>query len=250
VVAVQLIRPQLAFDVNAAHEITAGESTEEYLKRLLAPVPREGWVMEPKLDGNRWQVHIDDPATARSADGHELERHERSGSRTVRSIGGRNGKEHDTPAALKRAVEGLPGGTVLDGELLLSPPPQSATSFVVFDVLAWPVIEGNVMELSWENRRLILDYAIKPALVGDFVQLVPVGPVDEDVLVSWVVEHGMEGAVCKRKSASYRPGSRRRDAFVKIKPKQTTDAIVYGFEMGEGQSNRDRCRCGWWRRAR
>jgi ATP-dependent DNA ligase len=59
------------------------------------------------------------------------------------------------------------------------------------------------------------------------------------VLELWV-QYGAEGAVCKRKDASYSSGGRPRSGFVKIKPKQTTDAIVFGWEMGEGKSNRDR----------
>ncbi len=60
------------------------------------------------------------------------------------------------------------------------------------------------------------------------------------VLEGWL-DAGIEGAVLKRRDAPYLPGSRRRDGFVKIKPKQTTDATVVGWKYGEGASNKEIC---------
>jgi ATP-dependent DNA ligase len=236
------MKPMLAFDPSMAHEVVAGEPQREYLGRLLAPIPTNGtWVMEPKLDGIRWQVLID-------------QQHERVGPdwKDVRSIGGRNLKEHQTPMHLANALAPLPAGTILDGELVAGDCSSDVGSlsqrgkqhFVVFDVLAF---DGHdTTRHPWDERHELLvgiarEYGFAGvAGVDDGAVVVPVvAEVSLDVLCAWV-EAGCEGAVCKRRDAPYSSGGRPRSGFVKIKPKQTTDAIVVGWEMGEGKSNRDR----------
>jgi ATP-dependent DNA ligase len=226
------IAPQLAHDVSMAHEFDPEEPTLEYLRRLLAPVPTNGtWVMEPKFDGWRWQTHVlmTEPGAAN----------------WVKSIGGRNGKDHSgSVPEIDQALAHLPAGTVLDGELvweggLVGSRATKKATYVVFDVLR--LGDESTMSKSWTERRLILENEI--AFDGQTVVLAPVTDVDEhsaEILAGWV-ELGVEGAVVKRKSAPYLPGSRRRDGFVKIKPKQSTEAVVLGWEYGKGDSNRSRC---------
>jgi ATP-dependent DNA ligase len=198
------IPPQLAFDANGDLGFVPEAS-------------RDAWVMEPKWDGWRWQVHITEAG--------------------VRSIGGRNGKEHDgAPAIDAILMEQLPAGTILDGEMIWEDglPSNRLASYVAFDILA--VAGSHVYSRPWHERRRLLEAALD-GVVGQ-VSIAPYGPVDDYVLDRWL-ELGMEGCVLKRKDAPYRPGSRRRDGFVKVKPQATTDAIVTGYVMGKGASNRD-----------
>jgi bifunctional non-homologous end joining protein LigD len=205
------IRPQLAYDVHG--DIDA--------------VPRDGeWVIEPKLDGWRWQVHV------------ALD--------SVICFGGRNGV-HPTPAALEVLAQ-LPAGTVLDGELMAG----SASSdvgridltdtrvFVVFDVLS--IGTHDAMHMPWSHRRPLVERVVRdvnsPKVIATSVCEKP--ELFRDVFAT-ILELGGEGVVAKRKAAPYRPGSRRRDGFLKVKPQQTTDAIVRGWEWGEGASNGHRC---------
>jgi ATP-dependent DNA ligase len=204
--APQYIPPQLAYDANGNLDFVPEHQ-------------RDAWVMEPKWDGWRWQVHIVE-------DG-------------VRSIGGRNGKKHTGPPAVDAILaDALPVGTVLDGEVLWQGGLSSSrlARFVAFDILA--VAGHDVCSRPWTERRRLLEVALKDVPKDGCVQIAPYGPVDEAVLAEWL-ELGMEGAVLKRKDAPYRPGSRRRDGFVKVKPQATTDAIVIGYEMGKGASNKD-----------
>jgi ATP-dependent DNA ligase len=237
---VKPLKPQLAFDPSMAHEIVEGESQRDYLARLLAPIPTDGsWVMEPKLDGVRWQVLIDDAWDQVGPDVIKLAK--------VTSVGGRNLKQHATPRHIGEALKELPAGTILDGELVAGDmssdvgrvDQRGKQKYVVFDVLAFNGLD--VTRHPWSARRELLEQMLLRcgAMDSGCVDVTPVTDVDLDVLCQWV-GYGAEGAVCKRKDASYRPGSRSRSAFVKIKPKQTTDAIVEGFEMGEGKSNRHR----------
>jgi ATP-dependent DNA ligase len=199
------IPPQLAYDANGNLD-------------FVPAVRRHEWVMEPKWDGWRWQAHI------------EADR--------VRSIGGRNGKKHTGPPAVDAILrDALPAGTILDGEILWQKGLSSSriATFVVFDVLA--VAGVDVCSRPWTERRRLLDAMVFPK--GGAVSIAPYGPVDDDVFAQWL-EMGMEGCVLKRKDAPYRPGTRRRDGFVKVKPQATTDAIVIGYEMGKGASNRHR----------
>jgi ATP-dependent DNA ligase len=200
------IPPQLAYDANGNLDFVPERH-------------RDLWVMEPKWDGWRWQVHIE-------ADG-------------VRSIGGRNGKKHTGPPAVDAILhDHLPEGTVLDGEILWQSGLSSTrvARFVAFDVLA--VAGTDVCSRPWHERRELLELALIDVPASGCVSVAPYGPVDDNVFAEWL-ELGMEGAVLKRKDAPYRPGSRRRDGFVKVKPQSTTDAIVVGYEMGKGASNRD-----------
>jgi ATP-dependent DNA ligase len=95
----------------------------------------------------------------------------------------------------------------------------------------------------WSARRELLEGLMMKfgeLAESPHVQITPVADVDLGVLCGWV-EVGAEGAVCKRRDAPYSSGGRPRSGFVKIKPKQTTDAIVRGWEWGEGKNNRERC---------
>jgi bifunctional non-homologous end joining protein LigD len=81
-------------------------------------------------------------------------------------------------------------------------------TFVIFDVLE--LAGDQTMALSYADRRLLLE----DVRLGDGPWIV--APVFEDgeALFTSVVEQGLEGIVCKRRSQPYRPGER---AWIKVK---------------------------------
>src|SRR4051812_48276739 len=105
------------------------------------------WVMEPKLDGWRWQAVIE-------ADG-------------VVCVGGRNGKTWPCPP-VQASLTALPAGTILDGELIPAEPGHQSTrvpsllarggyglTYVIFDVLR---LAGHpTTHLKWRERRELLE---------------------------------------------------------------------------------------------
>jgi ATP-dependent DNA ligase len=204
---VQLIAPMLAYDVQGD----------------FGRVPKEGgWVMEPKFDGWRWQVHV-------TAEG-------------VYSVGGRNGKRHDgaAPAVDAALSDHVPVGTVLDGEILWEGGESSSrlARFVVFDLL---VCNGsNLMKEPLSRRRATLEELMEPLDGLPAVSVSPMADVSEELFENWLAL-GMEGCVAKRANSKYRPGSRSQTGWLKVKARLTTDAIVTGWELGKGESNGDRC---------
>lgn len=187
-----------------------------------------GWIIEPKLDGWRWQVHV-------TPNG-------------VTSTGGRNGREYRTPPQLVASLSAVvPVNTILDGELLPlergmhAPKVGSLLSrggeglvFVAFDVLR--VTGHDVTGLSWRDRRELLEQCMAGvdahATTSAYVDR------DESIHQRWL-DLGFEGSVAKNPASTYHAGKRSRE-WMKVKPQETTDAIVMGWKMGEGASNRDR----------
>jgi bifunctional non-homologous end joining protein LigD len=188
--------------------------------------PNELWTMEPKLDGWRFIWHVKEEG--------------------VRVFGGRNGLEHtgDAPIIEEALAEALPPGTVLDSELVaergdlseaLSDPRKShLLRAYVFDAMFYD--GSSLMGEPWANRRRVLESM--SILFPEEAQLVPSVPLDQELYERWL-DDGFEGAVIKRKSSLYLPGSRRQD-WTKLKPQATAEAQITGYEMGKGESNGDR----------
>src|SRR4051794_5353740 len=114
-------------------------------KGHLGAVAREGWVMEPKLDGVRWQTWIAS--------------HDGRGGSEIRHWIGRNGNRATTTPEINAALAKLPADTVLDGELVTAgewgdraggQPKQ----LVVFDVLR--LAGHDTTMLPWMHRRELL----------------------------------------------------------------------------------------------
>jgi bifunctional non-homologous end joining protein LigD len=207
-----VIKPMLCFDA----------------KGDLGVVPREGWVMEIKLDGVRWQSWVG-PHDPR----HGIE---------VRHWIGRNGNRATATAEVDTVLRQLPSDTVLDGELMTegawgARAGGKRKQLVVFDVLR--LAGFDVTTLPWSHRRELLEKLAPILGTGPDVMLAAVAPVDEATLEKWL-ELGFEGAVAKREASLYRPGKRSRD-WLKIKPQETAEAVVIGWEYGKGASNRQLC---------
>ena len=164
------------------------------------------WAAEPKLDGWRSLVSVDEALVVRSRRGRHL--------------------THCVPEL--RPLEELRLRVVLDGELIvgagrledfyalsgrLAGKPRAgspAVVFIAFDVL-WHDGETVTAWPYQERRRLLESLTLGPVRVS------PSYPgEDADALLDGCEREGMEGLVLKRLSSVYRPGERSRD-WAKVK---------------------------------
>jgi ATP-dependent DNA ligase len=187
-------------------------------------LPRgDEWAYEPKLDGFRAIVFVDD------------------GDVYIQSRGGK---------ALGRYFPELgfaPGRYVLDGELVIKDsegnlefdalqsrihPAESRiallaeeipASYVVFDLLAER--DEALLEAPLAERRTRLEALAQRH--GD-LELTPLTP-DPEQAAAWL--QSSEGAMAKRLDAPYTPGKRR--GMVKVKRERTIDCVVLGWRPGK-----------------
>lgn len=202
------------------------------LPETLKAVPGDAWIMEPKWDGSRMLVVIEDGVR----------------------IYGRRGIEYT--AKLGRhaeALECLPDGTVLDTELVCltigedgsvsddwsgaqsivsSARPtraqQETVQLVVFDVLSYDGIDCRSLTLV--ERRAFLERVFEEHVFGDAVILTPQMESTEANYKA-LLAAGFEGAMVKRLDSRYVAGARGR-GWGRIKHTHTEDYVVVGWEPG------------------
>lgn len=182
------------------------------------------WPIEQKLDGIRLMV-------VRTEDG-------------VRTFGGRNGNEHTGGSPLvEQELLKLPPGTILDGEQVNGDGEltyradgelgDGVKRFVAFDVLQCG--SQDVRGQQYGARRTLLEAMFWALKFDDQIRLVEQST-DHAMHDAWL-EAGFEGSVAKNPAGLYREGKRSRD-MLKCKPQATADAVIVGYEMGKGQSNK------------
>jgi DNA ligase D-like protein (predicted ligase) len=157
----------------------------------------EGWSYEVKLDGHRLEAV-------------------RSGAKTTLYSGRRDvlNEKFDYIAA---ALEGLPDGTILDGELVALDDDgipnfdllqnfrsaQTSIVFYVFDILMHKGRDMTARPL-WERRHLLR----KTVQNNLHVVFLEVANLPGAEMLKFVRERGLEGVVAKRTNSVYQPGQR------------------------------------------
>lgn len=198
-----------------------------------APEPFDdpGWYFEPKWDGLRVLAFVQD-GTVRLL------------NRSLRPV-------QDRYPELVAALARLPS-CVLDGEVIApdeSGRPDFArlqrrmhltdraevkraalevpVRYVVFDVLYWA--GKDLRARPFEQRRQVLEQVpLEPPLLrGESVRG------EGTALFAAAQQLGLEGVVAKRADSPYQPGV-RSDRWVKVKARQTEEAVVVGFTPGRG----------------
>jgi bifunctional non-homologous end joining protein LigD len=193
------------------------------------PNDAERYRLEPKFDGWRTVIHIDETGAAHT-------------------YGGRNGSDYSGKVPyITDGLRGvLPPGTVIDGELIgangwgdvqgtmtrgVGPHVPSAAApaltLVAFDVL---LLNGqDIRQLEWQNRRSLLELIPWP----EHTFLTPSGEATAEAHVR-MLDMGMEGSVVKRIDSRYSSGS-RSPLWRKLKAIASEDGEIVGFEPGEGK---------------
>jgi ATP-dependent DNA ligase len=188
----------------------------------------DGWLYEPKWDGFRAIVFVDDgKAMVQSRDQKPFNRYF---------------PELDAPLAAQ-----IPNGTVVDGEIvivrrgvldfeamLLRIHPaksrvaklaeETPASFVIFDLLA---LNGEDLRgRPMAERRKLLEETFANATPP--IHLTP-ATTDRAIAADWFERFegaGLDGVVAKAKTLTYQPDKR---VMMKIKHKRTADCVVAGF---------------------
>ncbi|MFZ0088143.1 MAG: hypothetical protein WAL63_01460 [Solirubrobacteraceae bacterium] len=201
---------------------------EPMLSTRAAAWPSQGgWMMEPKWDGFRLLVSIDDHGGMRAW------------SRRGTSLGGRLD-------SLLAPLAGSPRGTVFDAELvaLSSRDGRAVQDFaavcratlqadtaaasklhvVAFDLL--DLAGENVRSLPWVRRTELLREAFPAGERLRLIQTRPASLAAHDQLVAL----GFEGSVLKRPGSTYRPG--RQTTWRKYKASHRATATLRDVRLG------------------
>jgi bifunctional non-homologous end joining protein LigD len=230
-----------------AHRLPASRlvpsGTTEALPAKLAPMLAEigeapfndpGWMWEPKLDGYRALVFIND-------DGVRL--HSRRGGLDLTRA---------FPALIAELAQQAVPGTIMDGEIAVfdaSGRPSFAALqervqlksekeiaaadrsvplvFFCFDLLYFAGVD--VRAAPYADRRRYLAQCLLPSA---HVQLVHAAQ-DGVALYEAALANGFEGAMGKRKDSRYEAG-RRSGAWLKVKSTHSAEFVVGGYTKGKG----------------
>ncbi|MCY4616743.1 MAG: non-homologous end-joining DNA ligase [Chloroflexi bacterium] len=198
------------------------------------PFDDPGWFFEPKLDGIRALVTIEDGAV------------------TLRARSGRD-ITAQYPALVRALAEQPVASAVLDGEIVtldergvpsfellqqrmgLQNAEEIAVAdaerpvlFFAFDVLS---LDGHdLRRVALEHRVEVLARVLLPT---PLVQRVETFAADGIAAFEAAKRLGLEGVVAKRRDSVYEAG-RRSQRWLKVKARQTGDFIVAGHHTGEG----------------
>lgn len=208
----------------------------EAAKDVAAIINAEGCVLEMKYDGIRLLAHVTDTG---------VEFWTRSGKSAT-------GKLPNVAADLAH----LPAGTWLDGEIVglriredgsiehnwstaqsvmgsnvdRAARMSHVLTYVVFDVLAIGGTDARSLPLS--KRRGLLEQMFAGSEFKS-CSLTPQMDASDEACAA-IIAAGFEGVIVKRLSAPYASGQRGK-GFYKIKATDTVDAVIMGYQPGEGK---------------
>ena len=178
----------------------------------------EGWLFEVKWDGYRGIATV------------------KGGEVALQSRSGKSDLTEQFPEIVAE-LSVLPD-CVIDGELAVlddegnssfeSMDAKAGASYVVFDVLE--VAGHDVRGRPLDERRKLLEELLKAS--GDRICVSPAFD-DGEALLAWAAAQKVEGIVAKRRTSTYREGS-RTEAWLKIKLRCEQEFAVVGWKPGEG----------------
>jgi bifunctional non-homologous end joining protein LigD len=217
--------------IRTAPSRCTGSFREEYLEST-------DWVAEPKLDGGRYQLHLEEDGLS------------------VHLFSRRDYPRIDKAANVPHFAKPCDGlaGTILDGEIIssravfpkLTPLPLGETTgilnslpakaiarqeaegklaYVVFDILSYCGHDVRQKPLC-ERRTLML--SVIATMNNPFVVAVPQSR-DKDGLFRSMISQGLEGTVIKNVNSPYGVN------WVKMKRVADFSVIVSGFKPGQGK---------------
>ncbi|MCY4454981.1 MAG: non-homologous end-joining DNA ligase [Chloroflexi bacterium] len=198
------------------------------------PFDDPGWFFEPKLDGIRALVTIEDGAVAlRARSGRDITAQYPT---LVRSLA----EQPVASAVLDGEIvtldeRGVPSFELLQQRMGLQNADEIAVAdaerpvlFFAFDILA---LDGHdLRRVALEHRVEVLARVLLP---GPLVQRVETFAADGIAAFEAAKALGLEGVVAKRRDSAYEAG-RRSPRWLKVKARQTGDFIVGGHHTSEG----------------
>jgi len=198
-------------------------------------VLQDEWVAEPKYDGYRALVHVEDgEATVYS--------------RRLKDI---TDSVPEMQEITWRTRDGQPGSYILDGEVMASDGSYTTTSEMVGSTQeralddrdehvtfhAFDVLYDNGYDAStdsYRERRERLRYIVGDQGPTDYIEMVPNGSISE--MLSYADDNDLEGIIAKRADAEYQFGKRSK-AWIKQKNTEVTvDLVMSSFVEGEGSN--------------
>jgi DNA ligase D-like protein (predicted ligase) len=204
---------------------TFAKHTAEFIETMdclpVATVPKgPEWTYELKLDGYRLEIV-------------------RTKGETTLYSRRRNILNRKFPY-IASALESLPEGTVIDGELVAMGPDgrpnfnllqnfrsaESHITYYAFDILIHKSRDLTMLPLS--ERRAILHSIINPA---EHVALSEVSNQTASQMLDFVRSHGLEGIVAKRVDSVYQPGQ-RTGLWSKYRINLGQEFVIGGYTPG------------------
>lgn len=204
---------------------------------MLSEVCSNGeYFLEEKIDGAFYQFV-------------KTENHSYLFGRTVSKLSGILTEKSDNVPHLKEALNCLPAGTILIGEiyvpggtskdtvsimgclpaLAIKRQEKEPIYYYVHDIIAYDTV--NLIDSPADLRYKILSAIWKKHNLDQYSFLRLATRVDEDMEaeISRILKSGGEGAVLKKKDCPYTPGKRPAWSTIKVKQMDSIDLICTGF---------------------
>ena len=179
----------------------------------------------------------------------KTENHSYLFGRTVSKLSGILTEKSDNVPHLKKALNCLPAGTILIGEiyvpggtskdtvsimgclpaLAIKRQEKEPIHYYVHDIIAYDTV--NLIDSPADLRYKILAAIWKKHNLNQYSFLRLATRVDEDIEaeISHILKSGGEGAVLKKKDYPYTPGKRPAWSTIKVKQMDSIDLICTGF---------------------
>lgn len=197
------------------------------------PFAHDDWLFEPKLDGVRAIVTLEDgEASLRSRRGNDMTKQ----YPTLAAVLGRQPANTMILDGEIVAVDerGVPSFELLQQRMNLQNGHEIAQAdrdlpvfFYVFDLL---YLDGvDLTRVPLEERRRLLERTLAPSA---WVKLLEAFDVDGLTAYEAVQHLGLEGLVAKKRDSKYSPG-RRSKQWLKVKARLTDEFVVVGYSDGE-----------------
>lgn len=198
------------------------------------PPTFDGWFIEPKWDGVRAVVTVDDGrVTIASRLGNDVTGGYPELSALAEALGGRSAVLDGEIVAFDERT-GRPSFQRLQRRMHVRQPGAALRRDVPIQLLLFDVLwlDGElVAERPQAERRKVLEELALDGPCWHTSPLIPPAPADE--LLDACRRIGMEGYVAKRADAVYVPG-RRSSAWIKVKCIKRREFVVGGWSEGQG----------------
>lgn len=238
----------MSFDKDKIHELYP-EAENLMIKPMLIwklPAGKESMLSEVCSNGEYFLEEKIDGAFYQFV---KTENHSYLFGRTVSKLSGILTEKSDNVPHLKEALNCLPAGTILIGEiyvpggtskdtvsimgclpaLAIKRQEKEPIHYYVHDIIAYDTV--NLIDSPADLRYKILAAIWKKHNLNQYSFLRLATRVDEDMEaeISRILKSGGEGAVLKKKDYPYTPGKRPAWSTIKVKQMDSIDLICTGF---------------------